>query len=68
MAGAWYQQGAIMGVFAPAGDAAAVVEELDAFLAHASTWSIEGLLPDPRLDSVRNDPRFQELVEKYTRQ
>ena len=54
LAGVWYQEGAIIGVFAPAGDVAAVVEQLDAFLAVASNWSIQGLLPDPRLNPVRD--------------
>jgi hypothetical protein len=30
-------------------------------------WSLEGLLPDPRLDSIHNDPRFSALVEKHRR-
>jgi hypothetical protein len=30
-------------------------------------WSLEGLLPDPRLDSIRNDTRFAALVEKHRR-
>jgi TolB-like protein/DNA-binding winged helix-turn-helix (wHTH) protein/Tfp pilus assembly protein PilF len=29
--------------------------------------SIEGMLPDPRLDAIRDDSRFVELVEKYRR-
>ena len=68
MSGAWYQRQAIVGVFAPAGDVDAVVEELDALLATPSNWAIEGLLPDPRFDPVRDDPRFQAIVEKYQRQ
>ena len=51
----------------PAGDYDAAIEELDAYLAAPGTWSIEGLLPDPRLDPIRDDPRFLALVEKYSR-
>jgi TolB-like protein/Flp pilus assembly protein TadD len=58
----------IIRVFMPAGDYDAAIEELDAYLAGPGMWSIEGLLPDPRLDPIRDDPRFQALVEKYKRQ
>ncbi len=53
---------------AMAGDSDAAIEELDAYLGAPGYWSIEGLLPDPRLDPIRDDPRFQALVEKYRRQ
>ncbi|MGI9259401.1 MAG: hypothetical protein ACR2QQ_11230 [Gammaproteobacteria bacterium] len=55
-------------VLAMAGDTASAIEQLDAYLADEGFWSIEGLLPDPRLDPVREDPRFLELVEKYRRE
>ena len=55
-------------VFATASDSDAAIEELDAYLGAPGFWSIEGLLPDPRLDPVRDDPRFEALVEKYRRQ
>jgi hypothetical protein len=58
---------AIIRVLAPAGDVDAVIEQLDAYLASPGFWSIEGILPDPRLDSVRDDPRFLALVKKYRR-
>ena len=59
----------VLRVFAPAGDFDAVTQHLDAYLSGPfAFWSIEGLLPDPRLDGVRDDPRFQALVEKYRRQ
>jgi len=63
--GAIYQINVIMGVFAPLNDVEATVAELDDHLTAASPWRIEGLLPDPRLDPVRDDPRFQALVEQY---
>jgi TolB-like protein/tetratricopeptide (TPR) repeat protein len=60
---------AVVRVFAPAGDFDAVIQHLDAYLSGPfAFWSIEGLLPDPRLDGVRDDPRFQALVETYRRQ
>jgi len=59
---------AIVGIFALSGDVEATVRELDAHLAAGSAWSIEGLLPDPRFDRVRDDPRFQALVERHRRQ
>jgi len=61
-----YQLDAIF-VFAMADDIDAAIEELDAYLGVPGWWSIEGLLPDPRLDPIRDDLRFQALVEKYRR-
>jgi len=56
-------------IFAPAGDSDAVIQNLDAYFAGSFGFmAIEGVLPDPRLDGVRDDPRFQALVEKYRRQ
>ncbi len=62
-----FRLAAIM-VFVAAGDYDSALEELDAYFSAPGEWSIEGLLPDPRLDSIRDDPRFQALVEKYRRQ
>jgi len=67
LAGPTQQLHAIIRVFAPAGAINTAIEELDAYLAAPGVWSIEGLLPDPRLDPIRDDPRFQALVEKYSR-
>jgi thioredoxin-like negative regulator of GroEL len=55
-------------VLARAGAVDAAVEQLDIYLAGPGFWSIEGLLPSPRLDPLRGDPRFTMLVEKYRRQ
>jgi len=62
------QLDAVMRVFAPAGEYDAMIKELDTYLAGPGRWSIEGLLPDPRLDPIRDDPRFRVVVEKYRRQ
>jgi len=61
------QYDAIIRVLGPAGDVDAVVKQLDDYLTQNGMWSIEGLLPDPRLDPIRDDARFQALVEKYRR-
>jgi TolB-like protein/DNA-binding winged helix-turn-helix (wHTH) protein/Flp pilus assembly protein TadD len=55
-------------VFLAAADYDAALAELDIYLANPAVWSIEGLLPDPRLDPIRDDPRFEKLVRKYRRE
>jgi len=55
-------------VLAPAGATDAAIEQLDAYLAAPGFYSIEGILPDPRLDPIRDEPLFHALVEKYGRQ
>jgi len=67
LSGSQNQLEAILRVLVPAGDLDSAIEQLDAFLAAPGYWSIEGLLPDPRLDPLRDDPRFVSLVEKYKR-
>ena len=68
IAGPRIQIDAIVRVLAPAGEVDAVIEELDDYLMHRGEWSIEGLLPDPRFDPIRDDPDFQAFVERQRRQ
>jgi len=63
----WIQLDAIKRVLAPAGFNDVLIEQLDDYLTQNGWWSIEGLLPDPRFDPVRDDSRFQEIVEKHRR-
>jgi tetratricopeptide (TPR) repeat protein len=65
--GARVQMNAIRNVFAIIKDDERVLEYLDDYLTKSGPWSIEGLLPDPRFDFIRDDPRFVALVEKYLR-
>jgi len=62
-----FRLGAIM-IFVAVGAHDSAIDQLDVYLSAPGKWSIEGLLPDPRLDPVRDDRRFQALVEKYKRQ
>jgi TolB-like protein/Tfp pilus assembly protein PilF len=54
-------------VFAPMSDSDTALRELEVFLASPGFYSIEGILLDPRLDPIRDDPRFEALVDKYKR-
>jgi tetratricopeptide (TPR) repeat protein len=68
-AGRFVQMQAIKSVLVPAAANDRALELLDEYLSvPGGGYSIEGLLPDPRLDSIRNEPRFVTLVEKYKRQ
>ena len=58
---------AVLRVFIRSGAVDAALDELDAYLSAPGIWSIEGLSPDPRLDPIRDDPRFRDLVEKHRR-
>ena len=57
----------IRSVFAVIGDDEGLLKYLDDYLGHHHHWSIEGLMPDPRFDFIRDDPRFLALVERYRR-
>ena len=63
----WARYELITKVLAPAGLNDDAIEQLDAYLTEPGQWSIEGLLPDPRLNPIQGDPRFQDLVDKYRR-
>jgi len=63
-----HRQNAIFRVFLRAGAYDLALEELERYFEGPGTWSIEGLLPDPRLDPIRDDPRFLALVDRYGRQ
>jgi TolB-like protein/Flp pilus assembly protein TadD len=58
----------VLGVFVPAGDYDRAIELLDEHFATPVGWTIEGLMPDPRLDPIRDHPGWLALVEKYKRQ
>ena len=59
------QLAVIIRVFIPLGEHERALKELDDYLAASRGWTIEGLLKDPRIDPVRNDPGFAALVAKY---
>ena len=62
------QYEAIMRVFLAADPFGRGLTMLDEYLSsHGGGFSIEGLLPDPRFDPIRDDPRFIELVNKFRR-
>jgi tetratricopeptide (TPR) repeat protein len=49
------------------GEVEAALDELDAYFSVPAVWSLEGVLPDPRLDPIRDHPRFVALREQYER-
>lgn len=66
IAGPRIQIDAIVRVFASAGAVEDATRELDDYLSNEGEWSIEGLLPDPRFNGIREDPRFVALVERHS--
>ena len=58
---------AAINAFVAAGAYDTAVEELDAYLAAPGHMSVEGAATDPRLRPIRDDPRFQALLEQYGR-
>lgn len=63
-----YQLDAVRRVFIRAGAIDEALAQLDEYLgARGASWTIEGLLPDPRLDPIREQRAFVSLVEKHRR-
>jgi len=52
-------------VLVTAGAYDAAIDALDIYLAQPAVWSIDALLPNPRLDPIRDEPQFIALIEKY---
>jgi TolB-like protein/DNA-binding winged helix-turn-helix (wHTH) protein/Tfp pilus assembly protein PilF len=66
--GRFLQYEALMRVFLVTDPYGRGLSLLDEYLSsNGGGISIEGMLPDPRFDPIRDDPRFVELVEKYRR-
>jgi serine/threonine-protein kinase len=68
LAGPYVLIESIMRALTLAGEWTFAIDMLDNYLSGPGHWTIEGLLPDPRLDPIREDPRFLALVEKYRRE
>jgi hypothetical protein len=54
-------------IYARFGEVEAAVEQFDRYLSMPSLESIKSIVLDRQIDPIRNDPRFQALVEKYER-
>ena len=52
-------------VHAVLGDNSRAIEILDGLLSRPSAVTVQGLKVSPIWDSLRNDPRFQALIDKY---
>jgi TolB-like protein/Flp pilus assembly protein TadD len=61
------QQSAMLDVFAPIGDFDNLFAELERYLDSFGPWSIEGIARHPNLRSAVNDPRFDDLMNRYAR-
>jgi TolB-like protein/Tfp pilus assembly protein PilF len=56
---------AVAEVYATLGEKARAIEILDGLLSRPSAITVEGLKTNPIWDSLRSDPRFQALMQKY---
>lgn len=66
LVGPQYQLDAIVRVFVPAGAHDLAIRELEAYLStRGASWSLKGLLPDPRFDAIRDMPEFAALEQRY---
>ena len=54
-------------ILAAAGDRRAAINSFEAYLSSPGRFSIEGILSDPRFDSIRDDSSIQALVDRYGR-
>ncbi len=52
-------------ILAQAGDVDAALDEIEQLLAGPGWLSVHTLRFDPRWDPIRDDPRFQRLLERY---
>jgi serine/threonine-protein kinase len=57
--------GGVAEVHAILGDNGRAIEILDGLLSRPSAVTVQGLKVNPIWDPLRNDPRFQALIEKY---
>ncbi len=53
-------------IYAIVGEDAAALDELEYLLSIPSWWSVPLLQIDPRWDRIRDHPRFQRMLEKYS--
>jgi tetratricopeptide (TPR) repeat protein len=54
-------------ILAAAGDHRTAINSFEAYLSSPGRFSIEGILSDPRFDSIRDDSSVQALVDRYGR-
>ena len=57
--------GALAEVYAVTGENADAIELLDGLLSRPSSVTVAFLRIDPAMDQLRNDRRFQKLLQKY---
>jgi serine/threonine-protein kinase len=52
-------------ILAQAGDVNAALDEIERLLSHPAFFSVQSLKLDPRWDPIRNQPRFQAMLERF---